>query len=57
MSNMTVKNLIRYCETNSISLNEKNKDSSLIVQRIHCIQTTTLRDIPLEGVKWYAKVR
>ena len=54
---MTNENLLRYCETNNIPLNETNNDRSLIIQGIHYIQPSTFRDMPLEGVQWYIKAR
>jgi hypothetical protein len=49
--NMTDENLLRYCKTNNIPLNETNNGSSLIIQRIPYIQLSIFTDIPLEGVK------
>ena len=55
--NMTDENLLRYCETNNISLDETCNNRSLIIQRIHYIQPSTFKNMPLEGVQWYVKSR
>ena len=54
---MTDENLLRYCETNNIPMDETCNNRALIIQRIHYIQPSTFKNVPLEGVKWYVKAR
>ena len=38
-------------------MDETCNTRALIIQRIHYIQPSTFKNVPLEGVKWYVKAR